>query len=76
LGKTPRRQEENTYSGKSVLRLELLGSLQIVVDQSKTSGASTTENSAETEEEDGVQLADLEQLLLLQSTNGYKRKAT
>ena len=37
-----------SYSGKSVLGLELLGGLKVVVDQSETSGASTTEDGAET----------------------------
>lgn len=55
-------KQQKTYSGESVLRLELLGRLQVIVDQSKASGPSTTENGAEAKEEDQVHLADLEQL--------------
>jgi hypothetical protein len=51
-----------TYSGQSIFRFELLGGLHVVVDQSKASGASTTEGGAETEQEDEVGLGDLEQL--------------
>jgi hypothetical protein len=48
----------NTYTNEAVLGLELLGRLQVVVDQSKASGLSTTESGAETEAEDDL-LVDL-----------------
>ena len=51
-----------TYSGESVLGLELLGGLKVVVDKGEAGGASTTEDGAETEQVDKVGLADLEQL--------------
>jgi hypothetical protein len=45
-----------------VLWLVLLGGLKGIVDQGEASGASSTENGAETEKEDAVGLGDLEQL--------------
>lgn len=42
-------EAERTYSGQSILRFELLGGLQVVVNQGKASGASSTEHGAETE---------------------------
>ena len=48
----------NTYTDEAVLGLELLGRLQVIVDQSEASRLSTTESGAETEAEDNL-LIDL-----------------
>ncbi len=47
-----------TYTNEAVLGLELLGRLQVIVDQGEAGGLSTTESSAETEAEDNL-LIDL-----------------
>jgi hypothetical protein len=53
-----KRVYEITYTDEAVLGLELLGRLQVVVDQSEASGLSASESSAETEDEDNL-LIDL-----------------
>ena len=47
-----------TYTDEAVLGLELLGRLQVVVDQSEAGGLSASESGAETEDEDNL-LVDL-----------------
>jgi hypothetical protein len=48
----------DTYTNEAVLGLELLGRLQVVVDQSKAGGLSASESGTETEAEDNL-LIDL-----------------
>jgi len=53
-----KKRPKITYTDEAVLGLELLGRLQVVVDQSEASGLSASESSAETEDEDNL-LIDL-----------------
>ena len=60
-------------SGESIFRFELLGGLQVVVDQGEASGASTTEDGTEAEKVDEVGLTDLEQLYFSQANTQVKK---
>lgn len=51
-----------TLTDKSVLGLELLGDLEVVVDETEASALASTELCLEAEDEDGAGISDLEHL--------------
>ena len=58
----------NTYADQAVLRLELQGRLEVVIDEGKASGLGATKDGLEAKDKDAVDVVHLEHLgqLLLQ----------
>ena len=57
-----REVSKNTYPDEAILGLELLGGLEVVVDETEAGGLAASEVGAELEDEDAVGVPDLVQL--------------
>ena len=54
-----REVSKNTYPDEAILGLELLGGLEVVVDETEAGGLAASEVGAELEDEDAVGVPDL-----------------
>ena len=54
-----REVSKNTYPDEAILGLELLGGLEVVVDEAEAGGLAASEVGAELEDEDAVGVLDL-----------------